>query len=1398
MRISVLGPLRVDDAPTDLGRRDRVVLSALALRPGHPVASDRLADALWGASPPASAAKVVQGCVARLRKLLGAGVIETTALGYRLVVDESDVDLARFERLVTRGRQLLGLGEPERAAYVFGEALSCFIGDPLPDLDGWGTGVIEAERLTELRLGTEEGRVEALLRAGHHDEVLADAQALVRARPLREHRHALLALAQYRAGRQSDALASLRAVRRTLVAELAVEPSPALVQLERAILDQDPDLLVDAPRALRETCPWPGLGVYDVPDAESFHGRDGDVVACLTLLAERGVLAVVGPSGSGKSSLLRAGVVATARAKGTQVLVMSPGVAPEHELGAIDRLPGGSLLVVDQCEEIFTAEHRPATRARFLAAVADHAERGKVAVALRADRLSDLSASPSFARLLERGLYILGVMDDDGLRACIERPAWQAGLFVEPGLVDVLTAEVRDEPGALPLLSHALQETWRRREGRTLTVEGYRASGGIRGSIAQSAEGVYARVPTTQRGQVRDLMMRLVAPGPEGEPLRVRVPRRRIAPGADHDRLLELLVTARLLTSDSGNVTLAHESLARAWPRLRGWLDDDREGQRILHHLSASADSWHDLDRPDSELYRGVRLARVAEWRETSTARLAPVEQEFIDASSALRAREEQSDHDRARRQVLVNRRLQALLAGAIVLALVAGGAGVLARRNAGRAAAAATTAEARQVGASAQVTDDAPKALLLAAAAAQLDPSALPDLQQTLAERPQLVRTTYLEGGESGLMTVSPDGTRLAVHDTAGGIVLYDADTLSLLARAQAGPHVEGWQGTPVEFSPDGVELAAAAVPSAGRPVRLLDPETLEPRDGQLGGWPRQEGRADGVAYSDDGSRIAVTLTLDASGVERSLLLVWDRSRPERPVRRIRLDASQGVQISPDGRTVWVAGPFASYDVDSGRELARNDRVFSWLFFEPSPDHETFVAHGYAQGPPSVLLLVDAGTGRITRRLYGLPGLNSSMVAWSPDGRHVAGTAGDGAAVVWDPETGEIEQTLLTEDATTYGLAFSPDGSTLYTGGSNRQVQAWDLDGYRSFLSRVPLTREVAIDAAFVRPSPDGGTFALQSGVPGDRHEVRFIDVDEDRTQPAIRLDDDRAWGAGGWSPDGERFAVGYGDGWVRVLGVAENRQLVARRAGTSLVSEVAYAADGEVIVMTEESGDLTVLDAATLEQRRDRIHFDEPLLHVSTNPRDDTAFVLLGGPGGRWFERYAARAWATVDLGSGTVLRRGDLGLDGGEYTAFSPDGVHAVVAGRQSQLEVVDTVTGATVVGPTSRLRGTSTWVTYSADGSQILTSGTDRSARRYDARTGVLLGAARIPGAGPPYGGWRADGSLLLTSMAGQVYSWDTTLEHAIAFACQAAGRDLTRAEWGQAFPGRSFRSVCPGT
>ena len=383
-------------------------------------------------------------------------------------------------------------------------------------------GRIEAARLDELRLDVEEARLDAGLRAGCHRDLLAEAQARVAEQPLREHRWALLARAQYQSGQQGDALRTIRDGRRCLAEELGLDPGPTLVALERAILRQDPSLTsappVPEPSA---TCPYQGLVPYDRNDAETFFGREAEVSECLRRLADDGVLVVAGPSGSGKSSLVRAGIAAALERDGRRVVVITPGPHPLQELRVAGPSIAAGALIVDQCEEAFTLCADVSERARFLEQLARHT--GPLIVALRADRLGDAAAHAAFARLVERGLYLLEAMGEAGIRAAIEQPARRAGLLVEPGLADLLVREVEGEPGALPLLSHALAQTWANREGRTMTVAGYRASGGIRGAVARSAEHVYEQAAPHQRVVLRDLLLRLV----------VQLVRRRARPRPD-------------------------------------------------------------------------------------------------------------------------------------------------------------------------------------------------------------------------------------------------------------------------------------------------------------------------------------------------------------------------------------------------------------------------------------------------------------------------------------------------------------------------------------------------------------------------------------------------------------------------------------------------------------------------------------------------------------------------------------------------------------------------------------------------------------------------------------------------------------------------------------------------
>ncbi|HEU5085112.1 MAG TPA: BTAD domain-containing putative transcriptional regulator, partial [Acidimicrobiales bacterium] len=765
--VSVLGPLRVDSADGALSPRDRVVLAALAVRAGTPVPSDVLADALWGDAPPTSWNKVVQGCVVRLRRLLGPSSIVTETSGYVLALPPEEVDARHFERLVARGSELLALGDPERAWSYLGEALALWRGRPLPELDRWDPGRIESDRLEELRRDAEEAHVDAALRAGRHREVLAAARALVDEAPTRERRWAMLALAQYRDGQQGDALRTLHHARAVLARELGIEPGAELAELELAILRQDPELATPpAPGEASDVCPWPGLVAFDVDDADAFFGREDDVEACMRRLRADGVLVVVGPSGSGKSSLVRAGVAAALRRDGSTVHIITP--AGSRPADVVPRVGMGDVLVVDQCEQAMRPGVPHEERRRFLDGLVHHARRGWLVVALRADRTGELSWHEDFARLVERGLHLLGPLDESALRRAIEAPARRAALRLEPGLIDVVVRDVLDEPGALPLMSHALRETWARREGRTLTAAAYRETGGIRAAVAMTAEELYDDIGVDRRERLRDLMVRLVVPSEGGDPVPARMPLAVIAADPAYDQLVEELVRARLLTCSEGDVQLAHECLPRAWPRLQSWLDEDQAGLRLLRHVATTAAGWDAMGRPDSELYRGTRLAAAADWRMRASPKLTEVEAAFLDASEALSAIEVEAADVRARQQATANRRLRVLLAGAAVLAVVALVAGLLAARQADRADRQARAATARELAAAAvaNLPVDPERSILLALAAIEEtggpDGTVVREAQEALHHAVHSSRIVHRIPQGGGELAVTADGSRV------------------------------------------------------------------------------------------------------------------------------------------------------------------------------------------------------------------------------------------------------------------------------------------------------------------------------------------------------------------------------------------------------------------------------------------------------------------------------------------------------------------------------------------------------------------------------------------------------------------------------------------------------------
>ncbi|MCW2766487.1 MAG: transcriptional regulator, family [Nocardioides sp.] len=1433
MGITVLGPLTIDGSGR-LSRRDRVVLETLATRPGHPVSADQLADALWADQPPASAAKVLQGCIVRLRKELGPEAIETCSHGYLLTVPPDQVDAQRFERMVVRARELLSLGEDDRAAYQLTEALTLWTGQPFADLENWAPAVEEARRLGELRLEAEELRVDAHLRVGRHREVLAECQAMVRAAPLRERRWTLQAHAQYQAGQQAEALRTIHQLRSMLVQQLGIDPGPDVTALEQAILRQDASLLVRGTIAASHgTCPWQGLKAYEIDDADRFFGRQDDVDGCLEILRRTPVLTLVGPSGSGKSSILRAGVAAALRSRGQPCVVLTPG---PHPMEALTELAGASpatVLFVDQFEEVFSLCDDPAEQQEFVRALTTEAASRIVVLALRADHLADLVTHAGFARLVEQGLYLVGGLSEEGLRDAVEAPARRSGLVIEPGLVDLLVREVRDDPGALPLLSHALLETWKRREGNTLTVAGYRASGGIYGAVAQSAERLYAQIDTDRRHLLRDLVLRLVSPGLQGEPVRSRVPRRLVATDVERDRLIEMLVGARLVTSDDGVLEITHEALARAWPRLQGWLDDDVEGQRMLHHLSAAADAWDSLGRPESELYRGVRLARTLDWQGRTRSTLTDAEREFLEAARSNAEAEEQSAVERERAQTRLIRRLRLVLTGAVVLlvlALAAGGLAAVQSKHASDNATAALTAEAaakqqaltaqvRQAGARAAVVDDVDTSLLLALAAVKLEdsPASLSSLMGVLAKRPALIESTPLPGNEVMAIDVSPDGNRVATVDTTHAVRLVNVASGEFLTRQEGPARRENDDARALQFSPDGRVLAVGRTPFSGAPVELLDARTLEVLPTQLGGLPSGRWKASDLYFSEDGESVAVAIQKivtrgDSRETVATRAAVWRLRRPGQP-RIVPLSNDVGwvsVALSPDGGLLYTLPSRVVHNMRTGTETTffPNEINFNAGGLEVSPDGRKLAfGRGIPEnGPPGGAVVLDSGTGRVLHSVAG--GVVVSDVRFSANGERVLTTdyGSPRQTQVWDSDSGEQLADLALTGGSERAVAMDPSGQTVFSAGPDHALRQWNVDGGRRYLRRIPVpglpwATKASGGSCFTTPS-SGGQFVmyLPCGFLSAKLANAYLLLDVARRQTHLVREAYSGWhwGGGSWRPSTTTFIRADG-GTIRAFDGRTGAVLSTSHPLGDHVVDVDHTPDESMVVAAEQEGRITMLDADTMKRVGRPVDLGVPVLAVSAGPDNRTAFVLTGGPDLPEFWNVPARRWALVDLDKGTVVNEGPLDLDAGNWAAYSPDGQHAVATGAHGEVEIIDLATGQPV-GPTVIAHSDGAfWAAFSPDGSRLVTAAGDGSVVLWDTDTAAQVARITIPVPGLVSAEFRPDGHTLLVAPWGQdaaVYVWNPTSARAVQFACRAVGRDLTEEEWRDNFGGQPYQSTCP--
>lgn len=871
-------------------------------------------------------------------------------------------------------------------------------------------------------------------------------------------------------------------------------------------------------------CPYPGLAAFTVAQSGWFFGRDALTARLLERVSERleegGPVMVVAPSGAGKSSLLRAGLLAAVAERaalpftgsaGWPRLVLTPTAHPMTELVArLDELlPDGSwdggpdavasrlsgrlgndriIVVVDQLEELFILCADPVARQAFVRMLDAVGRCGVVVYGLRMDAYAHCLAYPSLRDALQEAQVIVGPMTEDELRQAIRYPAKAVGLDMEPGLIEVLfrdlgvTAEASYEPGRLPLLAHALRAAWRERHGHLLTVAGYQATGGIRNAVATTAERVHDRLKPTQRQAARTLFLRLVKIGTTTEDTRRIVQRTDLRCDPD---VLALFTESRLLTQEADTVTITHEALLRAWPRLRDWIDEDRTGHLVRQNLEEAAVTWDNESHDATVLWRGNRLdaARAIHQDLSATGNA------FYTAS--------------VRHQTRARRRRKALTALLAVLALVATTAAVVALDQTAsataalkRAVAESITLEARRLHGSGQTAE--------MALARQLDLAAWNLLSETPVNAtlatgltidasvsiPVRVHApTTQNPSESFEIAVHPTGKLLAV--LVGGqdttlLQLWDISDPAHIrpTSAQVSTPIE-YPPTSVVFSPDGDLLLAPSDDGRTYMWGVADPSQPKP----LPPLGDSVGRCDERYWwaPQPVKALCKSITPVIGFVDRHVLAVgqarnhdfqavdpvrlWDISRPTSPRLVGELAVERG---RPTGlvATDWRHHLAVTSDA-GGAENDPTARPSSRVWRVVDPGHPEVL------GPPSEVInsgaFVLAPTGEQAAMHVGA-GTRTNGIA-------LLGMTPDGGLVT----RGSVPSTTTPRDSGV--MAYSLDGGTLASGFDNQfWIEQWNvrdpdhpdlvgqpLVGHPDFLHDAQYTPNGLVSASGGQPAADG-----------------------------------------------------------------------------------------------------------------------------------------------------------------------------------------------------------------------------------------------------------------------------------------------------------------------------------
>ncbi len=1119
-------------------------------------------------------------------------------------------------------------------------------------------------------------------------------------------------------------------LRHATIAEWAAEA--------RQAIDAGPETGFEAVKIGEATnlCPYKGMAAFQPEDAGLYFGRDDMIDTLVGRIQGHPVLVIGGPSGSGKSSLMRAGLIprlsrgAIAGSQQWRVALFNPGsdaigelihqlnrlrastptdqsttsgllgnttgggpssgtvdpnqrgaVTPEPLLArpmeslSREDLPHGArrllddgrftLLAIDQFEELFTLNANRADQELFLQTLASMTEsehsRIKIAIALRADFYGVCAAFPWLSERINESQLLVGPMSRLELRDAITIPAQRAGLRLEDGLADTILDDVSGGGsvggGALPLLGHALMETWIRRRGSMMTMEGYQGAGGVTGAIAQRAEEVFTQLSDDEQTAARHLLLQLINPGQGTPDTRRRVARSALAGAEGSAAVMEKLASARLLTVDDEAIEVAHEALIQSWPRLRTWIDENRESLQTRRRLGSAAAEWVAEDRSSDLLYRGTQLAGALEWLDENPGELDADGTQFLETAREMRDTAERDQLEREARGKRNRRRAISALAVLTTAAVLSSVVAFIALR---RSQSDERAAEAQQVQAlAAAATANASEQPLLATGLAlesivRANPS-------TAAARGALVEARVgldqnrglpqpfgdpVDVGDMLALAITPDGTQFVTGSRNGAMVFWDREARVEIGRFED-VHDSGVKS--ISVSEDGRwmmsigdlkavlwDLAAETpkptlfhqIEGAGG-VTLWD--VAFSRDASLIGLATE---GFGVLIFDRASRRLISNGLADSRLDLLSIAFLDNGRVavgDGPGSLHILDVATGEPSTPpttggdNGNDLWEVA--VSNDGTMVSTVATDYTVKTWTIRPDGLSLYTVMADPVVNNPAGLL--------------------------WTPAGDELLVGASDGRIYRIDPMSGDLiaggaSAALHTDDVADSG---SSTNGWIVTLGNDQRVQVWRLIGAAVPVDEVLVAGDPAEDLA-LSPSADLVASSTTAGA-----------VVHDATTGALL----HRFGADVTSlvfVSDELLATGSSSGLLQLWDVTRGT-LVGENAGHEgrEIWTMAVSADGRYIASGANGGTVAVWDATDLQKVAELEGHATQTTGVDFT-RDGETVISIG------FDRLIR--FSPVN---GSTPRVVDATQDGPQSLSVHPTEDLMAIGGSRERIDVVD---------------------------------------------------------------------------------------------------------------------------